>query len=72
MRNASGAPIPDHEVRSGRGCIVVSETPKGSFDVVHQLSLTRTTADGVSCDIAHETLRRSLARIASGNVAVLK
>lgn len=71
MRTASGELLSDDEDLSGRACVVVYESPKGTFDVVHQLYRTKTTADGMSCEIAYETLRRTLARVASGKVAAL-
>jgi hypothetical protein len=71
MRFATGAAIPDNEVRRGRACIVVYESPKGTFGVTHQLFDTATTADGMSCEVAYETLRRTMARVASGNVSAL-
>jgi hypothetical protein len=61
----------DAALTVGRGCAVFYEAKNGTFSVVHQLFRTKMTAADATCDVAYEALRRTLARVASGTVAVL-
>ncbi len=60
--------------RFQEGCTIFVETKLGAFQVSNSVegsTTTTTSVDQVSCDLATEVLKRSLAKIATGTVSKL-